>query len=355
MFDKLQKMAARYALLESQLGDPEVIRSPGRLKDIGREHSELKLVVEAFARYQRVERQIQSNRELSRDPDPEMAALAREELRELEHQQAELVDEMKRLLIPRDPLDGKDVILEVRAGTGGEEAALFARQLFEMYQRFADQKGWKTEVLSLSAAEQGGIKEIIAQISGKEVYGKLRYESGVHRVQRVPATESQGRIHTSAVTVAVMPEAEEIDLNIDEGDLKIDVYRSQGAGGQHVNTTDSAVRITHKPTGMVVVCQDERSQHKNKAKAMKILRSRLLEQEREKQDSERAATRKGMVRSGDRSEKIRTYNFPQSRLTDHRIGLTIYRLDRLLAGELEEVVDALAAHYRAMQLAGIQQ
>jgi peptide chain release factor 1 len=354
MLDKLEAMMARLSELERQLAEPEVLRSPQRMKELGQEYAELRPVVEAYGRFKKVAAQLEQAHELAREGDPEMTALAREEIKALEPESTRLDEELKLLLIPKDPLDGKNIILEIRAGTGGEEAALFARELYEMYHRFAERKGWKTEVMSLSAAEQGGVKEIIALIAGKGVYGRLRYESGVHRVQRVPVTEAQGRIHTSAVTVAVMAEAEDIELNIDEGDLKIDVFRSQGAGGQSVNTTDSAVRITHKPTGMVVTCQDERSQHKNKSKAMKILRSRLLDLERSRQDSERAALRKGMVGSGDRSEKIRTYNFPQNRMTDHRINLTLYKLERIMLGDLDDVMDAISSSFRAQQLAGLE-
>jgi len=353
MWDKLESMAARFAELERQLGDPEVIKSPERLREAGREHAELREIMAVYGRVKKMDEDALQAEELSHGPDPELAFLAREELKSLHTEKEALLEEIKQLLIPKDPFAGKNIILEIRAGTGGEEAALFARDLFEMYQRFADKKGWRTEVLSLSAADQGGFKELIAQISGREVYGKLRYESGVHRVQRVPATEAQGRIHTSAVTVAVLAEAEELDVQINESDLKIDVFRSQGAGGQHVNTTDSAVRLTHKPTGLVVTCQDERSQHKNKAKAMKILRARLLDLEQSRQQEERTAMRRGMVGRGDRSEKIRTYNFPQNRITDHRIGLSLHKLDNVMYGGLDEIVEGLAAQDRAEQLAHI--
>jgi peptide chain release factor 1 len=354
MWKKLETLADRYKELERLLADPEVLKSPDRLKDAGREHSALKELMETYADFKGVKREIEEAEEMAQGPDHELAVLARDELKALRGRREELERKIKELLVPEDPLDGKNILLEIRAGTGGEEAALFARELLDMYQRFADRRGWQSEVLSLSPAEQGGIKEVVAQISGREVYGGLRYESGVHRVQRVPATESQGRIHTSAVTVAVLPEADDIDVQIDESDLKIDVYRSQGAGGQHVNTTDSAVRITHLPSGLVVVCQDERSQHKNKAKAMKILRARLLDEERRKQQEERSALRRSMVGHGDRSEKIRTYNFPQSRVTDHRINLTIHKLGNVMEGELDEFTKALAAEDRAEQLAHIE-
>ncbi|HUT55343.1 MAG TPA: peptide chain release factor 1 [bacterium] len=351
MWDKLETLAARYEEIERRLADPKVLKSPDMLREAGREHAELRALMEVYARLKKLDARTEDAEPLAHGPDHELAALARDELRDLKEEREGLTEEIKRLLVPKDPLAGKNIILEIRAGTGGEEAALFARELFEMYQRFADNQGWRTEVLSMSAAEKGGFKEVIAQISGQEVYGKLRYESGVHRVQRVPVTEAQGRIHTSAVTVAVLAEAEELDVKIEEGDLKVDVFRSQGAGGQHVNTTDSAVRITHKPSGLVVVCQDERSQHKNRAKAMKILRARLLDLETTRQQQERTAMRRSMVGRGDRSEKIRTYNFPQNRVTDHRIGLTLHRLAAVMQGDLAELAEALAARDRAEQLA----
>lgn len=351
MWEKLEELASRYEELTRMLSDPAVISSPERLKEAGREHAELRELMETYERYRKVARGISEAEEILGGDDPELASLAREEAHDLEREKEEIEKLIRLLLIPKDPLDGKNIIIEIRAGTGGEEAALFARELFDMYRKYAEEKGWRSEVLSSSPSDQGGFKEVIAQITGREVYGHLRYESGVHRVQRVPVTESQGRIHTSAVTVAVLPEAEEIDLHIDETDLKIDVFRAGGPGGQHVNTTDSAVRITHKPTGLVVVCQDERSQHKNRAKAMKILRARLLDLERQRQQDERASLRRSMVRTGDRSEKIRTYNFPQGRMTDHRIGLTLYKLDRVMEGELDDIIEALAAHYSAEKLA----
>lgn len=334
------------------LQDPEVVTSPDRLKETAREHAELRELMAAYKRHLQVKEEIEESEEIIGGDDPDLSVLAKDDLKSLNAERADLKARMKTLLVPKDPLDGKDIIIEVRAGTGGDEATLFAGELFSMYMKFAEAKGWKTEVLSTSPSEQGGVKEIVAQVSGREVYGHLRYESGVHRVQRVPVTESQGRVHTSAVTVAVLPEAEEVDVQINDADLKIDVYRSQGAGGQHVNTTDSAVRITHKPSGMVVVCQDERSQHKNRARAMKILRARLLDLEQQRQQDERAAVRKSMVRSGDRSEKIRTYNFPQGRVTDHRIGLSLYKLDRIMEGDLDELVEGMATHHRTSQLQG---
>lgn len=335
------------------LQDPEVVTSPDRLKETAREHAELRELMAAYKRHLQVKEEIEESEEIIGGDDPDLSVLAKDDLKSLNAERADLKARLKTLLVPKDPLDGKDIIIEVRAGTGGDEATLFAGELFSMYMKFAEAKGWKTEVLSTSPSEQGGVKEIVAQVSGREVYGHLRYESGVHRVQRVPVTESQGRVHTSAVTVAVLPEAEEVDVQINDADLKIDVYRSQGAGGQHVNTTDSAVRITHKPSGMVVVCQDERSQHKNRARAMKILRARLLDLEQQRQQDERAAVRKSMVRSGDRSEKIRTYNFPQGRVTDHRIGLSLYKLDRIMEGDLDELVEGMATHHRTSQLQGL--
>jgi len=354
MLAKLESLATRYEELNRLLSDPAVVAVAERRRDLSREHSELRKLMEVYEPYRQNLARIAEAEELSAGDDAELAGLAREDLPALHAEQALLEEKMKALLVPKDPLDGKNIILEIRAGTGGEEAGLFARDLFQMYLRYGEAKGWKMEVMSMSPSEQGGFKEVIAQMSGREVYGRLRYESGVHRVQRVPATEAQGRIHTSAVTVAVLPEAEEVDLKIEEADLKIDVYRSGGAGGQSVNTTDSAVRVTHKPTGLVVICQDERSQHKNKAKALKILRSRLLDLERERLDQKRASMRKSMVGAGDRSEKIRTYNYPQNRVSDHRIGLTLYKLDRFMDGDMEEMIEGLAASHKAEQLAAME-
>ncbi len=309
-------------------------------------------LLEAGERFRRVSRELEEARTLLRDDrDPELRDMAREEAERLAGERERLEDELRILLLPRDENDEKNALLEIRAGAGGEEAALFAADLFRMYTRYAEREGWKVELLSLSETDSGGIKEVIASIEGDLVFSKLKWERGVHRVQRVPATESQGRIHTSTVTVAVLPEAEEVDLRIDPGDLRIDVFRSSGPGGQSVNTTDSAVRITHLPTGVVVQCQDEKSQHKNKARAMKILRARLLEAEQERLARERAGQRRAQVGTGDRSERIRTYNFPQSRVTDHRAGVTLHKLDSILAGELDELIEAVAAEMARRELA----
>jgi peptide chain release factor 1 len=301
-------------------------------------------LIEAFRRYKRVLEELVENRELL--ADPEMKEMAEEELKSLTEEQQGLESAIQLLLLPKDPNDSRDVILEIRAGTGGDESALFAGDLFRMYSRFAEKNRWKVELLSCSESERGGYKEVIASIEGQDVYAKLKYESGTHRVQRVPETEAQGRIHTSACTVAIMAEAEDVDIDINPTDLKIDVYRSSGAGGQHVNTTDSAVRITHIPTGTVVACQEERSQIKNRAKAMKVLKTRILDTILQEQNAKMAADRKQQVGSGDRSERIRTYNYPQGRMTDHRIGLTLYRLDSIMAGDIEEITDALRAYYQ---------
>jgi peptide chain release factor 1 len=351
LWAKLENVAARWRELETQLADPATVKNLDLLKRLSRERAQLRELMEVHSHYTKVLAGIEEQQAVIQEGDPELVGLATEELKSLQARREELENELKSLLVPKDPLEGKNIILEIRAGTGGDEAGLFAGDLFDMYVRYAAQKGWRLEILSQHPTGKGGYKEVIAQIEGKEVYGHLRFESGVHRVQRVPATEAQGRIHTSAVTVAVLPEAEDVEVAVDEKDLKIDVYRSSGPGGQGVNTTDSAVRITHLPTNMVVVCQDERSQHKNKAKAMKILKSRLLEMEREKQDQERTRLRRSQVKSGDRSDKIRTYNFPQNRVTDHRIGLTVHQLDRVLEGELDAFVAALRQHHQAEILA----
>jgi peptide chain release factor 1 len=343
VLDRIAETQRRYDDLSVQLADPSIHADPRRLRELSREHSRLSAVVEAAARLSRAEEELAGAREMLEDAsgDPELAAMAKDEAERLTAEVARLEDELKLLLIPRDPLDDRDAVVEVRAGTGGDEAALFAGDLFRMYQRFADRRGWKVEVVSVSEGTAGGYKEAVFVVRGENAYGDLRYESGVHRVQRVPATETQGRIHTSAATVAVLPEAEEVDVQINPADLKIDVYRSSGPGGQSVNTTDSAVRITHLPTGLVVTCQDEKSQHKNKDKAMGVLRSRLLDARIAAQEAERARDRKAQVGTGDRSAKIRTYNFPQSRVTDHRIGFTTHALQQVIDGSLDELIENL--------------
>lgn len=338
----IDKLELKLADLAEQLASSEVISDLKKLRDVSKRHRDLTEILEVGRKYKKLSTQIEDNEQIIRDEnDRELAELARSELDDLYARLEKTEQELKLLLIPRDPNDSKNTVIEIRAGTGGEEAALFAADLYRMYTRFADIKGWKTEILSSHPTGVGGFKEIILLVSGEGAYGKLKYESGVHRVQRVPVTESSGRIHTSAASVAVLPEAEEIDIEINPNELKIDVFRSSGPGGQSVNTTDSAVRITHLPSGMVVTCQDEKSQLKNKNKAMKVLRTRLLEQAEEKQHGEIADQRKSMVSTGDRSAKIRTYNFPQARVTDHRIGLTVHQLDSILQGELDQVIDAL--------------
>ena len=344
IFDKIEELERRYQELEALLSDPAVIANQTEFRRLSREHADLTDLVEAYRRYRKVLAEIDGNRELL--ADPEMKEMAEEELKGLADEQGRLEGEIRLLLLPKDPNDSKSVILEIRAGTGGDESALFAGDLLRMYNRFADANRWRVEVISASESERGGFKEVVASVEGEAVFAKLKYESGTHRVQRVPETEAQGRIHTSACTVAILPEAEDIDIEINPADLKVDVYRSSGAGGQHVNTTDSAVRITHIPTGTVVACQEERSQIKNRAKAMKVLKSRILDTLVQEQNSKLAADRKSQVGSGDRSERIRTYNFPQGRMTDHRIGLTLYRLDSIMAGDIGEIVNALRTHYQ---------
>jgi peptide chain release factor 1 len=344
MMDKIEELERRYQELEALLSDPTVISNQPEFRKLSREHSDLSELVAAYRRYRKVLADISDNRELLADPD--MKEMAEDELKALEAEKEQLDADIRLLLLPKDPNDDKSVILEIRAGTGGDESALFAGDLFRMYSRYADTNRWKVEIVSASESERGGYKEIIAAVEGAGVFAKLKYESGTHRVQRVPETEAQGRIHTSACTVAIMAEAEDVDIDIRPDDLKIDVYRSSGAGGQHVNTTDSAVRITHLPTGTVVACQEERSQIKNRATAMKVLKTRILDTIQQAQDSKMAADRKQQVGSGDRSERIRTYNFPQGRMTDHRIGLTLYRLDSIMTGDIGEITDALRAYYQ---------
>ncbi|AEE17530.1 peptide chain release factor 1 [Treponema brennaborense] len=342
MLKKLEELSKRYAELNDMIQDPELVRDPKRYKEIMREHSHLSQVMDSYAEYKEVLQGISEAQHLiTEEDDHDMKEMAREELKALESRVPEMESALKMLLIPPDPLEEKNIIMEIRGGAGGDEASLFAADLFRMYTRYAEIKNWKYEIMDASETEVGGYKEISFSISGKFVYGSLRWEGGVHRVQRVPETEAQGRIHTSAVTVAVLPEAEETEIEIRPEDLRVDVMRAGGPGGQCVNTTDSAVRLTHLPTGLVVIQQDEKSQIKNKAKAMRVLRARLFDLEESKKQAERSAARKSMVGSGDRSERIRTYNFPQNRVTDHRINLTLYKLDQFMQGNLDEMLDAL--------------
>src|SRR3989442_6499974 len=351
MFDKLQSIERRYDEILELVGKPEVQRDQSEYRKHAKTLSEIEPVVERFREYKTLTRDITQTEELAASGDADMRELAQQELKSLTARRDALLTELKALLVPKDPNDEKNVVLEIRAGTGGDEAALFAAELFRMYSRYAERHGWRVEVLSSSPTGLGGFKEVIALVQGKGAFSRLKFEGGVHRVPRVPGTETQGRIHTSAVTVAVLPEAEDVEVELADKALRIDVYRSSGPGGQSVNTTDSAVRVTHLPTGLVVTCQDEKSQHKNKAKALKILRARLLERARSEQQSEIAANRKAMVGSGDRSEKIRTYNFPQSRVTDHRVNVTLHTLDRVLDGEIDPIVDALVTRQQAEALA----
>ena len=342
MIEILQNFEPQFAELEEKLADPNIMEDIGNYRKLMQERSHLEPIIEALGTLRTLSEELEAAKEmLGEEDDEDLLAMAKEEIANLEDNIAAIEQKSKMFLIPPDPMEGKNIIMEIRAGTGGEEAALFAADLFRMYSHFAERNRWTIEIISMNETGIGGFKELIFSISGKGVYGNLRWESGVHRVQRVPETESGGRIHTSAVTVAVLPEAEETDIEIKPEDLKVDVMRSSGPGGQHVNTTDSAVRLTHLPSGIVVVCQDEKSQIKNRAKAMRVLRSRLYEMEEEKKALERADERKSQVGSGDRSERIRTYNFPQNRLTDHRINLTLYKLELILAGDLDEVVESL--------------
>jgi peptide chain release factor 1 len=353
MFERLDQIEARYQELNEALSSPDIIGDSLKFQKAAKAHSEIAPMVEKYREYKDLTKGIaESKAMLADEKDPEMRAYAQEELTKLEARVGQVEDELKVLLLPKDPNDEKDVILEIRAGTGGDEATLFAAEMFRMYTRYAETQGWKVEVLSTSESSVGGLKEVIAIIEGQRVFSRLKYESGVHRVQRVPATEQQGRVHTSAVTVAVLPEAEDVDVKIEAKDLRIDTFCSSGPGGQSVNTTYSAVRITHIPTNTVVSCQDEKSQIKNREKGMRVLRSRLYEMEMQKQQDALAKERKAMVGSGDRSEKIRTYNFPQNRVTDHRIGLTIHQLEQVMDGKLQALIEGLMSHYEAEKLKG---
>ncbi len=351
MFKKLKDIEKKYEDLERKLSNPDVVSNRAEYLKVSKEHSEIRDIVEAYRKYEKINQQIEEDQKLLQENDEDLREILKEEIPELKAKRDELESEIKILLLPKDPNDERNVLLEIRAGTGGDEAALFAADLFRMYARYAERSGWKVDIMSSSpGGGMGGFKEIIALIEAKGAYRRLKYESGVHRVQRVPVTESQGRIHTSAVTVAVLPEAEDVEVTIDPNEIRVDVYRSSGHGGQSVNTTDSAVRITHLPTGLVVTCQDEKSQLKNKIKALKVLKARLLDRMIAERDSKMSEARKSQVGSGDRSERIRTYNFPQGRVTDHRIGLTLYNLDAILDGDVQFIFDSLTTHYQAEAL-----
>ncbi len=351
MFENLQVFEHRYEELTMKLYDPQTAGDRELYASLMKEHKEIEPIVETYRAYRHCEADLAGAKELLEEADQrELREMAQEEIKEKSETLSQLEEQLKILLLPKDPNDEKNVIVEIRGGAGGEEAALFAYNLYRMYTSYAEKKGWKTEIVSLNETELGGFKEVSFLIDGEGAYSRLKYESGVHRVQRVPETEAQGRIHTSTATVAVLPEAEEVEVEIDPKDLQIDTFRSSGAGGQHINKTSSAIRITHLPTGMVVECQDERSQYKNKDKALKVLRARLLSQEREKANAQVAQERRSQVGTGDRSERIRTYNFPQARVTDHRIGLTLYKLEEVLGGSLDEIIDSLVAADRAAQL-----
>jgi len=352
LLQKLQRLSYRYQELGGMLSDPMIINDQNRFRELSKEYAGLEPIVKCYQAYEKNQSELTTAEEMLKENDAELKAMAQEEIDTLTNKKEQLESELKVLLLPKDPNDDKNVFLEIRAGTGGHEAALFAGDLFRMYSRFSENKGWNVEIVSEHEGEQGGYKEIIARIVGDRVYSLLKFESGAHRVQRIPTTESQGRIHTSACTVAILPEAEEIDvIKVNPAELRIDTFRASGAGGQHVNKTDSAIRITHLPTGIVVECQDERSQHKNKARALSLLHAKLMHQQEEKQAKEIAQTRKLLVGSGDRSERIRTYNFPQGRVTDHRINLTLYQLDEVIEGKLEPVIDPLTRELQAELLA----
>jgi len=353
MFDRLESVVQKFQKLEEELGNPDLLSNQKEYQQVAKERSNLAPIVERYSHYKKLKEQVQENQALfEREEDPEMRELIRDEIAGLKGQLDAAENELKLMLAPKDPNDDRNVILEIRAGTGGEEAALFVADLFRMYSRYAEMRRWKVEILDSNPTGIGGFKEIIASVNGKGAFSRLKFERGVHRVQRIPVTESQGRIHTSAVTIAVLPEAEEVDVFIDPNDLRVDVFRSSGPGGQSVNTTDSAVRITHVPTGLVVICQDEKSQHKNKAKALKVLRARLLDSMQREQEAKIAQDRKNQVGTGDRSERIRTYNFPQNRVSDHRINLTLYKLDVILTGMLDELIDPLNNYFQAEALKG---
>ncbi|MDH3326062.1 MAG: peptide chain release factor 1 [Gammaproteobacteria bacterium] len=352
LLSKLDTINERVEEINALLSDPDVIGDQNRFREFSREYAEIQPVSECYIRYQSVMGDIEAATEMLTEPDKEMRELAQMDLDESKEAKEALEAELQKLLLPKDPNDESNIFLEIRAGAGGDEAAIFAGDLFRMYSRFAEVKGWQVEIMNQNLGEHGGYKEIIVRISGKNVYSQLKFESGGHRVQRVPETEAQGRVHTSACTVAIMPEVADVEkTEINSGDLKVDTFRASGAGGQHVNKTDSAIRITHLPTGTVVECQDERSQHKNRARAMSVLQARLMQAEKDKQDAETAATRKSLVGSGDRSERIRTYNFPQGRISDHRINLTLYKLDDFMEGKLSMVIEPLTNEYQAEMLA----
>jgi peptide chain release factor 1 len=354
MFNKLNKVLKRYHEINELLGEGSIYNDKALYTEITKEFASIKDLSETYMKYQKVNEEMKENKILLDDDDDDIREMAKEEMKELEEQKYSLEEELKILLIPKDPNDEKNVLLEIRAGTGGDESAIFAGELFKMYSYFAERHNWKIDIISSSDSDMGGYKEIIANIKGDKVYSYLKYEAGVHRVQRVPETESQGRVHTSACTVAIMPEAEDVDIVLEDKDLRIDVYRSSGPGGQSVNTTDSAIRVTYLPTNTVVICQDEKSQLKNKQKALKVLKTRLYQMKLDEQNAEIAANRKSQVGTGDRSERIRTYNFPQGRFTDHRIGLTLYKLDYIMNGDLEDIIVALRTHYQTLAMSSTE-
>jgi len=355
MFDRFEHLHEKLSELEARLSDPAVIGDPAVYRETAKEHAKVARMAELYEEFKQAGRELEESRDLLKEEtDEEMIEMIRAEIEDLTARRQSLEQELMVLLLPDDPNDEKNILLEIRAGTGGDEAALFAADLFRMYSRYAESQGWRMEVLNSNPIGIGGFKEIVAMVKGKKVYSKLKYESGVHRVQRVPETEAQGRIHTSAVTVAVLPEAEEVELDIKPNEIRVDIFRSSGPGGQSVNTTDSAVRITHLPTGMIVTCQDEKSQHKNKESAMKVLRARLLDKMRQEQHDKISADRRSQIGSGDRSERIRTYNFPQGRVSDHRINLTLYKLDDIMLGKLDDIINPLISHYQAEALKTIR-